>query len=181
MGNRVRDGYKTNCYGRECRWWYPEKELRSNFLFSFSSFYHNGTNMMAETWNRASGSQYVSKYEPKHGNKHGNKDDSNKHKAESVVVVEEKKELSGGFDANKDVVEGEDDVVTGLEKLRLFGEEPDLWEELLRQNDQLQEDEVLATESIYGENVFVLDNYNGLRSFQWQVNGKQVALQPKKN
>lgn len=37
-----------SCYGRECRWWYPEKELRSNF-FSFSSFYHNGTNMMAET------------------------------------------------------------------------------------------------------------------------------------
>ncbi|KAI3795011.1 hypothetical protein L1987_37654 [Smallanthus sonchifolius] len=38
-----------SCYRRECRWWYPEKELRSNFLFSFSSFYHNGTNMMAET------------------------------------------------------------------------------------------------------------------------------------
>ena len=35
-----------SCYGRECRWWYPEKELRSIW---FSSFYHNGTNMMAET------------------------------------------------------------------------------------------------------------------------------------
>ncbi|KAI3713741.1 hypothetical protein L1987_72327 [Smallanthus sonchifolius] len=113
--------------------------------------------------NRASGSQYVSNYEPKQGNK---QDDSNKDKAESVVFQEEKKELS---DSNKVVVEGEDDVMTRLEKLNLFGEEPDLSEELLTQNDQLQEDEVLAMESIYGENIFILDNYNGRRSFQIHI------------
>ncbi|KAM0059230.1 putative transcription factor C2H2 family [Helianthus debilis subsp. tardiflorus] len=88
---------------------------------------------------------------------------------------EKKVELSGEFDGNKDDVaeeeeeEDEGDVVKRLEKLRLFGEEPDLSEELIRQNDQLQEDEVLAMESIYGENMFILDNHNGLRSFQIHI------------
>ncbi|KAK9052835.1 hypothetical protein SSX86_029465 [Deinandra increscens subsp. villosa] len=90
-------------------------------------------------------------------------------KGKSEFVIVEEKELSGGFDANKDDDEDDGDVMTRLEKLRLIGEEPDLSEELIKDNDQLQEDEVLAMESIYGENIFILDNHNGLRSFQIHI------------
>ncbi|KAM7525449.1 hypothetical protein LguiA_015351 [Lonicera macranthoides] len=62
-----------------------------------------------------------------------------------------------------------DDVGIRLEELRLGGKEEELEEELLRINDQLQEDELLAMESIYGDNVFVLDKQGGLRSFQIHV------------
>ncbi|KAK1438310.1 hypothetical protein QVD17_04117 [Tagetes erecta] len=98
--------------------------------------------------------------------KQGETDD--KHKEKEQV---EKKELSEGFDAHKDVIHEIDDgdVVTKLQKLKLFAEEPDLSEELLKQNDQLQEDEVLAMEAIYGENIFILEKYNGLRTFQIHI------------
>lgn len=109
-----------------------------------------------ESKKQASGSQDLKNYDlgsihlhPKQGesdDKHVNKGKTESTKEEQV----EKKELSGGFDAhkensNKDVVVEEQydgDVVTRLGKLKLFTEEPDLSEELLRQNGQLQEDEV---------------------------------------
>ncbi|XP_055961997.1 uncharacterized protein LOC130014692 [Mercurialis annua] len=65
--------------------------------------------------------------------------------------------------------EGVDDAGNVLERLRLGVEEPQLSEEQLRINDQLQQDELLAMESIYGENVSVLENQGGLRSFQIRV------------
>ncbi|GJS20776.1 E3 ubiquitin protein ligase RNF14-like protein [Tanacetum coccineum] len=69
---------------------------------------------------------------------------------------------------NKDCVE-DDDVVKKLENLRLGCQEADLSDDVFRDNDQLQQDEVLAMESIYGENIFILDNKNGLRSFQIHI------------
>lgn len=61
------------------------------------------------------------------------------------------------------------DIASRLEELRLGEEQLELSEELLGINDQLQEDELLAMESIYGDNVFILDKQSGLRSFQIHV------------
>lgn len=80
-----------------------------------------------------------------------------------------------GFGASKEEIgcqsetDGVDDVVRRLEELRLGMEELVLSDEQLTINDQLQEDELLAMESIYGENVFVLDRQGGLRTFQIRI------------
>ncbi|KAF3449386.1 hypothetical protein FNV43_RR10114 [Rhamnella rubrinervis] len=66
-------------------------------------------------------------------------------------------------------IKDEDDIVCRLEQLLLGAEEPELSEEQLRINDQAQEDELLAMESIYGENVFILDKQRDLRSFQIHI------------
>ncbi|KAI3469163.1 hypothetical protein Pfo_025826 [Paulownia fortunei] len=63
----------------------------------------------------------------------------------------------------------EDETVKRLEELRLGDEEPELSEELLSINEQLQEDELLAMESIYGDNIFLLDNQSGLKCFQAHI------------
>ncbi|KAI3727938.1 hypothetical protein L6452_16560 [Arctium lappa] len=126
--------------------------------------------------NRGSGAQFVKKSELGSSDFHP-KQDGNKGKTE---LKEEQEELSEGFDPKKDGIDDkngddddddddDDDVVKRLENLRLFGEEPDLSEELQRTNDQLQEDEVLAMESIYGDNIFILEKQNGLRSLQIHV------------
>ncbi|KAK4349594.1 hypothetical protein RND71_032349 [Anisodus tanguticus] len=62
-----------------------------------------------------------------------------------------------------------DGVWRRLEELQLGAEEPVLSPEQLRINDQAQEDELLVLESIFGDNVFILDRRNGLRSFQIHV------------
>ncbi|PNT61744.1 hypothetical protein BRADI_5g20107v3 [Brachypodium distachyon] len=49
------------------------------------------------------------------------------------------------------------------------GEEPDLPEEQLRSNDQLQQDEMLAMEAIYGGNLYIFDEKSVPRSFQIRV------------
>ncbi|PHT61968.1 hypothetical protein T459_34186, partial [Capsicum annuum] len=71
----------------------------------------------------------------------------------------------------KKVVDGlsTDDVWARLEELQLGVEQPELSPEQLRINDQAQEDELLVLESIFGDNVFVLDRQNGLRCFQIHV------------
>lgn len=61
------------------------------------------------------------------------------------------------------------DIVKRLEKMALGFEEVELSEEELRKNDQAQEDEILALESIYGENVYILDRQKNLRCFQVHV------------
>ncbi|KAL4570468.1 hypothetical protein LXL04_026123 [Taraxacum kok-saghyz] len=129
--------------------------------------------------NRSSGAQFEKKSELESlsfHSKQGEFDrdtDGNKGKAESFQGEKEQKgkESSEGVNAKKDDVkeEDDDDVVKRLKRLRLIGEEPDLSEELLSVNDQLQEDEVLAMESIYGENIFILDKQSGLRSFQIHI------------
>ncbi|KAJ6701364.1 hypothetical protein OIU74_012676 [Salix koriyanagi] len=48
-------------------------------------------------------------------------------------------------------------------------EEQELSEERLRINDRLQEDELLAMESIYGDNTFILERQRGLRSFRIHI------------
>ncbi|CAI0470997.1 unnamed protein product [Linum tenue] len=64
------------------------------------------------------------------------------------------------------------DVMTVLEELQLGAEEPELSSDQFRINDQLQEDELLAMESIYGENVIILDRQRGLRSFEIRIEPK---------
>uniref|UniRef100_A0A8R7PIZ3 Uncharacterized protein n=1 Tax=Triticum urartu TaxID=4572 RepID=A0A8R7PIZ3_TRIUA len=46
------------------------------------------------------------------------------------------------------------------------GEEPDLPDEQLRSNDQLQKDEMLAVEAIYGDNLNILGENSVPRYFQ---------------
>ncbi|CAN4077261.1 unnamed protein product [Withania somnifera] len=62
-----------------------------------------------------------------------------------------------------------DDVWRRLEELQLGAVEPELSPEQLRINDQAQEDELLVLESIFGDNVFILERRNGLRFFQLHV------------
>uniref|UniRef100_A0ACD5UUX7 Uncharacterized protein n=1 Tax=Avena sativa TaxID=4498 RepID=A0ACD5UUX7_AVESA len=63
------------------------------------------------------------------------------------------------------------------------GEDPDLPEELLRSNDQLQQDEMLALEAIYGDKIHIFDEKARPRSFQIQVHceipdGISVSAEP---
>nr|GMD96140.1 E3 ubiquitin-protein ligase RNF14 [Ipomoea batatas] len=76
------------------------------------------------------------------------------------------KEENGGVGVG---VEGFDDVGRRLEELRLGVEEAELSGEQIRVNDQAQEDELLVLESIYGDDIFVLDRQNDLRTFQIHI------------
>lgn len=60
----------------------------------------------------------------------------------------------------------EDEIVKRLQELRFSAQEVELSEELLSINQQLQEDELLAVESIYGDNIVILENQSGLKYFQ---------------
>ncbi|KAK7309638.1 hypothetical protein RJT34_06531 [Clitoria ternatea] len=64
---------------------------------------------------------------------------------------------------------GDVDIQARLGTLLRDIEQPQLSEEQIRTNDQLQEDEILVVESIYGENVFNLDRWKGLRCFQIRI------------
>ncbi|XP_021292412.1 E3 ubiquitin-protein ligase RNF14 isoform X1 [Herrania umbratica] len=83
--------------------------------------------------------------------------------------------LESKIDGDGEEIEGDesqnsaDGVVSRFEELRLRVDEPELSEERLRINDQLQEDELLAMKSIYGENVFILDREMGLRSLKIHI------------
>ncbi|CAA0828656.1 NDR1/HIN1-like 8 [Striga hermonthica] len=63
----------------------------------------------------------------------------------------------------------EDETLKRLKELRLSVEEPESEEELLAINQQLQEDELLAMESIYGEKLYILENQGGLKRFQVHI------------
>ncbi|CAI9095313.1 OLC1v1031234C1 [Oldenlandia corymbosa var. corymbosa] len=75
---------------------------------------------------------------------------------------EEERKSQGRGSSNEQV----DDLEERLQELLLSLEELELPEEQLSINDQAQEDELLAMESIYGDNMFILDKHNGLKSFQ---------------
>ncbi|KAK1273603.1 hypothetical protein QJS04_geneDACA012158 [Acorus gramineus] len=62
-----------------------------------------------------------------------------------------------------------DMAVERLEELRLGLEEPELSEEQIGINQQLQDDEVLALKAIYGKDVYVLDAKDGLCLFQIHI------------
>ncbi|KAG8374601.1 hypothetical protein BUALT_Bualt10G0012400 [Buddleja alternifolia] len=68
---------------------------------------------------------------------------------------------------------GEEDDDVGVkrleEELRLSVEQLGLSEELMSINNQLQEDELLAMESIYGDNIFILDNKSCFKCFQTHI------------
>ncbi|PIA58630.1 hypothetical protein AQUCO_00500521v1 [Aquilegia coerulea] len=61
------------------------------------------------------------------------------------------------------------DVSRLLEELSLVGEEVELSEEQLIINNQLQEDEIMAMEAIYGDNTTILTREGSRRSFQIHV------------
>ncbi|CAF1930632.1 hypothetical protein Bca4012_073005 [Brassica carinata] len=64
----------------------------------------------------------------------------------------------------------EDIMLTILNDLRSNVTEPELTDEQLRLNDQLQEDELLALGYIYGGNMFILERHKDMRYFQIHVN-----------
>ncbi|CAN6999372.1 hypothetical protein IGI04_019477 [Brassica rapa subsp. trilocularis] len=64
----------------------------------------------------------------------------------------------------------EDIMLTILNDLRSNVTEPELTDEQLRLNDQLQEDELLALGYIYGGNLFILERHKDMRYFQIHVN-----------
>lgn len=77
-----------------------------------------------------------------------------------------------------------EDVQKRLEKLVLSAHEPKLSEEQLKINDQAQQDELLALESIYGDNIFFLDSQIGLRHFQIYVQAqmpREISVSTKLN
>ncbi|ESQ33569.1 hypothetical protein EUTSA_v10007022mg [Eutrema salsugineum] len=93
--------------------------------------------------------------------------------------TEEKFHLSSGENLNceesaarRDETEevAEDIMLTILKDLRSSVSEPELTEEQLRTNDQLQEDELLALGYIYGGNMFILERHKDMRYFQIHVN-----------
>ncbi|MCL7030532.1 hypothetical protein MKW94_026544 [Papaver nudicaule] len=100
-------------------------------------------------------------------------------KAEEVADKEHESGKSGdGFMSETkidQVIEGSSSfeeancISNRLERLNLSARQPKLSEEQLLINQQLQEDEILAMEAIYGENVVVLERDDGLRSFQINV------------
>ncbi|GJM86504.1 hypothetical protein PR202_ga02370 [Eleusine coracana subsp. coracana] len=60
-----------------------------------------------------------------------------------------------------------DEAVARLEAMAARGrEEIELSTEQLETNNQLQEDEVLALEAIFGDDMVILENKAGCRSFQ---------------
>lgn len=73
---------------------------------------------------------------------------------------------------------GVDDVVRRLEELLFEAEEVELSEEQIKINDQAQEDELLAMESIYGDNVYVLEKRQGLRYFQIHIHNEVPSAYP---
>ncbi|KAI3863284.1 hypothetical protein MKW92_016607 [Papaver armeniacum] len=64
----------------------------------------------------------------------------------------------------------QDDIIRSrLQDIKMAAQEPTLSQEQLRVNGRLQDEEILAMEAIYGEDVIVLDREDGLRSFQINI------------
>ncbi|CAE5959032.1 unnamed protein product [Arabidopsis arenosa] len=85
----------------------------------------------------------------------------------SEVKRAESEEIDDGVDEYE---KNEDITLTILKDLRSSVSEPELTEEQLKMNDQLQEDELLALGYIYGGNMFIFDRHKDMRYFQVHVN-----------
>ncbi|XP_057448653.1 uncharacterized protein LOC130740160 [Lotus japonicus] len=83
--------------------------------------------------------------------------------------IDETNHVAGPSEANQ---EDDDinDLMGRLDKLLTEIDQPgELSEDQIAINDQLQQDELLVVESIYGENVFSLERWKGLRCFQIHI------------
>ncbi|CAM8891269.1 unnamed protein product [Rhodiola kirilowii] len=78
-------------------------------------------------------------------------------------------EVGGEAEGSELVVKNGDEIRSRLEMLRLSWQEVELSVDQFSVNDQLQEDELLALESIYGDNALNLESMGGLRTFQIQI------------
>ncbi|OWM88266.1 E3 ubiquitin-protein ligase RNF14 [Punica granatum] len=89
-------------------------------------------------------------------------------KGETLAVNEEPEEEgreARSCEVNTEVA----DVALRLAELQTSAEAPELEEKQLSSNDQHQEDELLAVESIYGDSAIILDRRGGLRSIQIHI------------
>ncbi|CAL0311801.1 unnamed protein product [Lupinus luteus] len=113
------------------------------------------------------------------------KDDNNNnnHVSESntVDVCSSKTKEEGDFNDMDDNIFS---LSSRLDKLLSRMEQPQLSEEQLRDNDISQQNELLVVESIYGENVFILDAWKDLHCFQIHINIEvlgEIAITAKMN
>ncbi|XP_021804247.1 E3 ubiquitin-protein ligase RNF14 [Prunus avium] len=89
----------------------------------------------------------------------GQQEKQEEEEEEEIIAVEASESRKGE----------DDDVLSRLEELQLGVEEPMLSDEQLRIDDQAQEDELLAMESIYGDDFFIFEGQGGCRSFQIHI------------
>ncbi|CAB4279154.1 unnamed protein product [Prunus armeniaca] len=97
-----------------------------------------------------------------------------KQEQEEIIAVESSESRKGE----------DDDVLSRLEELQLGVEEPKLSDEQLSIDDQAQEDELLAMESIYGDDFFIFERQRGRRSFQIHIHVEapgEIAVTTKLN
>lgn len=85
-------------------------------------------------------------------------------------AVESKEDLNENTIECSQSVKEIDNIASRLEELQLGAEQLELSEKQMKLNDQLQEDELLAMEAIYGDHVVMLDRQSGLRCFQVHIN-----------
>ncbi|XP_010461052.1 PREDICTED: E3 ubiquitin-protein ligase RNF14-like isoform X1 [Camelina sativa] len=90
---------------------------------------------------------------------HSNCEESDVNRGESEELAD-----ANEYETNEDI------MLTILNDLRSSVSEPELTEEQLKMNDQLQEDEILALGYIYGGNMFIFDRHKDMRYFQVHVN-----------
>ncbi|KAJ4953603.1 hypothetical protein NE237_030435 [Protea cynaroides] len=88
---------------------------------------------------------------------------------EKIQLSEKQLRVKNPLIDGSDAVEEANNIGRKLEELLLGAEEPELTEERLRINDQLQEDELLAMEAICGESAFIPSRIGDLRSFQIHI------------
>ncbi|KAL1315761.1 uncharacterized protein [Arachis hypogaea] len=105
-----------------------------------------------------------------HKQEENNNNNNNISVSDAVTVTREVDHKACSSNSKEvDDDDADDYVVNRLRRLLDAVEEPALMEQQLSTNDQLQEDELLVVESIYGENVNKLESWKGLRCFQIQI------------
>ncbi|CAI8588203.1 unnamed protein product [Vicia faba] len=125
---------------------------KSNFRYVKKSELSSSSNSLADE----------ERVSPEDVDVNGNSSNSN-NTAGDVASSSTTKE--GGDDHDIDLI-----IDNRLDKLLSDIQQPELSIEEITINDQLQQDELLVVESIYGENVFSLDTWKGLRCFQIHIN-----------